>query len=63
MLLYLSWSEKAVKGKRLARNMVLQYIHITSVNVEELTEEDEVQVDSEILKVRSSFESLYNTSN
>ena len=52
-----------MKGKRIARNMILQYIHITSVNVEELTEEDEVQVDSEILKVRSTFESLYNISN
>ena len=57
MMLYLSWSKKAANGNRFTRNKILQYAHTTFVNVEELIKEHKVQVDSEIFKVRDTFES------
>lgn len=52
MLLYLSWSCQAANDSHLTNNLVLQNVHTTFVNVEELIKDHKIHVDSETFKVR-----------
>lgn len=52
MLLYLSWSSDAANDSRVAKSSVLQHVHATFLNVEELIKDHKLQVDSENFKVK-----------